>query len=191
MPVRAMGPRRRRAQLVAFLIVLAAVAPLGYELGRWAAPSPPPNVAQVRLVIAFDPTTGDYGFLAPRVSIPVGSVLELTIVNYDPTNHTVAEPYRALYGTVGGIALTEGGSLPLSDWNSLPPDQIAHTFTFAAGLYSVNVPIPVASGPGHPSTITFTLRALWTVHTSWTCEAEDPSADPTTPDAMSGSFSVA
>jgi hypothetical protein len=191
---RAVRPLGRRLTLGALIVAAVVLAPIAYSIGASLAPPRVAPTVAVRLVIVLDAVTGDYGFLTSSVQVPRGAFVQVTIVNYDPASHGVAPRYATVVGTLGdGMQMggSGGGGAPSGSWSGLPPAEIAHTFTIGDGPYQLNVPIPIAPSIGHPSTITFTFRALWALQTDWTCEADEMNLAPSPTDAMTGSFTVA
>ena len=136
---------------------------------------------------AYNSTVGDqpaYYVLTPhglessaKISLPANRLIELVIVNYDDGNATLEGPqYADVQGTVNGtmtyanndnVNSSQGangivieGSQTVS---SVPPSDIAHTFTIPS--LGINIPVPVSS------TVTAFIKIDKAGTYTWFCES--------------------
>ncbi len=152
--------------LVGVLVLLGFVVPPG-------AGAQPVRIA---LTIERNATSGLYEYSPATVHVPAGALVEFTITNYDPANHSVASTYCRVNGTFGGsmaYMMGAGGMGPgmMRSVGSLPPGAVSHTFTINQGTAELNIPIPPAAGPTAPSVVTFTWRTPGPGELAWECEA--------------------
>jgi hypothetical protein len=103
-----------------------------------------------------------------NISLPVHTLIELTIISYDTPTPPPAQ-YSTVTGTVGDkMYLINGTSASMStpeSWgaavSSVPTDQIAHTFTVLA----LGINIPVVGGDTEIAFLYFNQTGTYT----WQC----------------------
>jgi hypothetical protein len=123
----------------------------------------------LNLTIAYDPTSGNYVYTHPIITMASHTLVVVKITNYDPMASPLFVPWdNQVIGTVGGTEVVNSGSGP-STVSSLPSTGISHTFTVSDSTYNISVPIPPAHSPTVPSVVTFALWMNYAGATSWAC----------------------
>ena len=126
-----------------------------------------------------------------NISLPVNTLIELTIVNYDDGNASLTSPgYANVQGTVNGTITyvsdtntnssqgQEGISVKGGETvSSVPASDVAHTFTIPS--LGINIPVPVSS------TVTAFIKIDKAGTNSWFCETACGSGDTGLEGAMS------
>lgn len=166
---------------VGIAISVSAVVSAVVLLGLLFPPGQETTPTRISLSIEKNATTGLYGYVPASVHVPEGTLVEFTITNFDPENHTVSAPFCLVNGTFGGrmAYMMEGSGMgfgPMRSAGSLAPGGVSHTFTISSGGVHLNVPLPPAAGPSAPSVVTFTWLTPGPGEVVWHCEAADPEA---------------
>lgn len=92
-----------------------------------------------------------------NITLPINTLIKLTIVDYDDGNASLRSPqYSNVQGTVNGtITYVNNDNVNSSQGpdgivlkggqtvSSVPPDEIAHTFTIPS--LNINIPVPLSS----------------------------------------------
>jgi hypothetical protein len=136
--------------------------------------SAPRSSISLTLTIEFNPSDW-YVSISPNSFQAAGhSLVQFSIVKYDPTTHLVAANFCNVTGTVGDImheTLQGTSSTGQATVFWVAPQSISHTFTMESNGYTINVPIPAASPSGAPSVVTFSFETLTTGVSTWASEA--------------------
>lgn len=169
--VRRLGPS---ALVLVGVVVLVGGLLAGGVLGRLEAGPTKASATSdhLYLTVAYNPYTGLDQYFPANFTVPANIPVVITITNYDNGTNLVPAAYAAVRGTVDGTETVNGAAV-----QSVPADQIAHTFTLLAGPYDINIPIPAAQGTT-PTVVSFTLVLTQTGVFTWHCMA------PCDPDAM-------
>ncbi len=123
-----------------------------------------------------------------NISVPAHTLLVFVITNYDSGENPVSGVYAQVSGTVGDVEFLNGSSVGVG---AVPPDQVAHTFSFVAGPYAgFNVAIPAAGGSS-PSIVQFGTYFNTTGQFTWNCMAPCDPWSMNTPGFMTGTVTVA
>lgn len=162
----------------AWVAILTAAVVVVVGVGTyWAyAATRAPASQQVELVIQRD-ASGSFAFSPTSIHAAAGSDLEVTVVNYDPTNHSAPWRYCNVSGTMDGMmdgygGWMGGGMMGGHHMHGLNPSGVSHTFTMVGSGYNVNVPIPPARAANDPSVVTFWVHLGPAGVVGWTCEAD-------------------
>jgi hypothetical protein len=143
--------------------------PFGEQLtgrGPTAAPDGVPTTF-LNLSIALDPTTGNFVYTTPDVSVVAHAEVRVTILNHDTTSGTPLHAWdHQVLGTIGGTELVSTGYGPHAE-ASFPSDGISHTSTISDAFYNISVPIPPAPSSSVPSVVTFELMLNTTEAARW------------------------
>ena len=177
-----------RSTIVVALVVAVAVggalliAPLLQPVGGG-------STTKLALVIAWNSSSGSYGYSPSSIQVPAGATVEMTITNFDPVSHSVAPEYCRVNGTLDGMMWygmgpSMMGSIGQHHAGSLPSNSVSHTFTVSGPGFHLNVPIPPAAGSSDPAVVSVTFHAPIAGTLSWTCEAMGPGE----PGGMMGNF---
>lgn len=173
--------RRTTGAIVAVsttLIVLALVATYFLVLAPPTSPASP-STDTVQFVIAKDPTSGLFAITPNATHLPANSVVRVSILNFDPENHSVPGADCAVAGTLNGTMMwswMRGGMMgggygmgPQMRYN-LSAAEVSHTFTLRSSGYDLNVPIPVAHSASDPSVVNFSFAVHGAAELPWSCE---------------------
>ena len=159
------------AAVVAILAVtsLAVVAPMATPP---SVGSIPPNApfGYYNLSIVRGPS-GDFVYSQTQLSVPSDVVVIFTITNYDPTSSLLPTPSdAAVAGTQNGTMTVQspGGVAVV---NSVPTNDVSHTFTMSDAYYRLNVPIPPAYSAGQPTQVSFAVDFHFPGTFDWGCVA--------------------
>ncbi len=185
--------RRTLALVVAIALVLGLVG--GAALGVLIrAPVPGPATTgtdYLFLTIGFDFATGLDRYLPANVTVPTHTLVVVTITNYDNVSNPVPSASAMVVGTVGGVMTMQSSpgaaGMPMT---MVPANQVAHTFTMEGGPYSLNVPVPAASGLQVPMVVTFRAYFNVTGAFEWHCMAPCDTSSMSTPGFMRGTVTV-
>jgi hypothetical protein len=144
----------------------------------------------VTLTIAQAPSTGVYAYSAVSILVPRDSIVEFTVLNFDPTTHRVDPRYCNVTGTGDGMMGMGMGLHRMSSQRvgALAAGSVSHTFTMVGGGYDLNVPLPPALSPSQPSIVEFTLRIEGPGMMIWTCEVSGMGSPTGMPGTMMGGF---
>ncbi len=173
------------------VIVLALGVLAGGILGHAVFPTTAKTSVtdHIYLSVAYNPFTGLDEYFPANFTVPADTPVVFTITNYDNGTNLIANEYSQVRGTVGGTETVTNASVANAVLQSLPVDQVAHTFTLMSGAYDVNVPIPAAQDQT-PTVVTFTLVFSQAGQFMWNCMAPCDDAAMTTPGFMTGTISV-
>ena len=120
-------------------------------------PQPQPKHVQLKLDIVINQPgmQKDWPAYSPsNLVVPANSLVTVTIRDYDLGDTAMPKdsPFTKIQGTIDGTASADG-----SNYSSLAPDKIAHTFTIPQ--LNVNIPLPGDGLKGKDfDTVTFTFR---------------------------------
>lgn len=163
--------------------------------------SPTSANESVHLTIAAN-SAGVYDYSPSSVQVPAGSLVQFTVVNYDPMNHSASWHWCNVTGTVGGMMQGYGGWMGpgmmggrgmmggSGALHSLSPSAVSHTFTLVGSGLNVNVPIPAARSPSEPATIVFSVQMPMAGTFTWTCEVLGMGATSAAPGGMQGTLDI-
>lgn len=186
----------RMTLVVCFAVVVvgASAVAVAHEIGpATASPasSGPAPVDHLYLTIAFNPATGMDEYFPANFTVPVNTLVIVTITNYDNGTNVVAPQYAQVTGTADGTAtaIMAGSSAPQS-YSSLPLTNIAHTLTLMQGPVHLNVPVPPAGPTGLPTVVQFSAEFTQVGSFVWNCMAPCDSGSMATPGLMAGMITV-
>ncbi len=161
--------QRMAIALGAVAVVIASGT--GLVLSVTAAPH---SSISLTLTIQFNPSDWYVTVTPTSFQAAAHSLVQFTIINYDPTTHLVAPNFCNVTGSVGGTmheTLQGTSSTGQATVFWVTPQDISHTFTMISDGYAINIPIPAASPSGQPSVLTFSFETLATGVSTWTSEA--------------------
>ena len=160
------------------LAIGLALAFVGLAWFEASSPRTPARAEQARLTIALG-SSGAYEYTSPALTVPAHSVLTITIVNYDPLNHTTMARYCNVSGAMDAMMDRMGPGMMGSsgqEYRGLPMGGVSHTFTVTGPGFSVNVPVPAARSATDPSVISFTFQVGDPGSYAWQCESGEMGA---------------
>jgi heme/copper-type cytochrome/quinol oxidase subunit 2 len=178
------------ARLTAALVIcgLVLASGLGYYFATitvhaQAAPQPKSGVYKLMLLepmnTAWNTTTAQPKFFvvgssglesSANISLPVNTLIQITIVSYDTPTAGSLQQYGAVNGTVGGVVYMINGTTASSGmtpmpWGqnvtSVPASLLAHTFT----IPQLGINIPVVGGDTEIAYVEFTKAGTY----QWFC----------------------
>jgi len=165
------GPEWQRTAIALGAMAVVLAAGTGLVLSVTSAPA---TRASLTLTIEFNPSTWYVTVTPSTLQAPAGTIVQVTITNYDPSSHPVAASYCNVSGTVGK---TMQETYPASATGSgaavfwLSASQLSHTFTMMSDGYDINIPIPVALSAQSPAVVAFSFEALQAGVTPWSSES--------------------
>lgn len=161
------------ALALAVVLVIGSIVFVVGTIPPATAPSSFPTTRTYsNLTITYDASTGIANYSTPFVSLVAGTLVVMTITNYDPTASPLFVPWdNHVVGTVGGNASVNCGSGAHSI-TSLPSDDISHTFTVLDSYYNISVPVPPALALDEPCSVSFELVLTQAEMTTWGCVAD-------------------
>lgn len=158
--------------VLAVLVVGAALlvlAPSGAGTPRVTS-GPASSTVYRNLTITFNPTAGTYDYSALALAVPTNVRVVFTITNYDPSTAALPSASDAVVsGTYDSSPMTVTVNGLVSMTQGLPVNDVSHTFSMSDAFYHLNVPIPPASSPAVPSTVTFSAEFRSTGTYAWGC----------------------
>ncbi|MGI0133092.1 MAG: hypothetical protein ACREDK_08430 [Thermoplasmata archaeon] len=170
--------RLKIGTVVAIIALAAGLVLATFLVGN--ALTPTSTASHLTIEIVKD-TSGQYVYSPSSFHAPAGSTLEVTIVNYDPTNHSTSWAYCNVTGTMGDMmggayGGPGGGGMWGGMWggaglHGLSPGMVSHTFTIHGNGFNVNVPVPAARSASAPAFVNFTMVLHGATTLAWNCEA--------------------
>ncbi len=158
-----------RIALALVLVAVGAVASVSVYL---LLPSSVAVSSNVTLTIVRAPGASTYGFAQPTITVPAGTLVHFTIVNYDPSAHGTSTAMAGTMGTWMGREMVDYGNGTWWNVSGMPAGAVSHTFSVTSGGYDLNVVVPPAASAGHPSEVQFWLPTHGAADLGWTCDAD-------------------
>ena len=158
------------------VLLLGVLVLAGVGVGSSRTPVVPPPAPSGPIVVHAGLEVRSVDGVDAEVSTPLafaaGSLVEFTLVNYDPAAVGAPMSAAAVQGTFASpVRVAAPASAPPEPLTALPPATVSHTFTLASGPYSLNIPIPPAATDGSPIVVSFAVYFNATGSFEWFCQA--------------------
>lgn len=175
--------------LSAVLILLAGAAVAGVV--RWTAA---PGATTVSVTVSIRPIGhGEFAFSPSSFHAPAGAVLQLTIVNFDPTNRSAESAYAQYTGPIASMSsgVMDPERMPPGGFPPMPAGQISHTFTVSGSGFALNIPIRSAEAAWEPSFVVVSIDLGHAGSYAWQCYTDGTPGTSGPDDGMNGTMVLA